>query len=115
MTLLTTSILVFLSLFAAYAKYYLSFRIGFIDLLSRMADEKSLSGLPGGLNFHYTGLRPIDLFLAACNVFFWPIFQGEALAPSLYALAFAGAIIPMWLVIVVESQRKRGPTNAIML
>lgn len=110
----TTVALISLSLFAAYAKYYQSFRNGFIGLLSDMADTKSLSGLPGGLHCEYTGFIPLDRFIAACNVFFWPVFQGEVLNLSLYGVAFASAMVPMWLVIVIETQRGRRPVAALM-
>ncbi|OKP12950.1 hypothetical protein PENSUB_1393 [Penicillium subrubescens] len=109
-----TATLVSLSLFAAYAKYYQSFRNGFIGLLSDMADTKSLSGLPDGLHCEYTGFTPLDQFLTACNVFFWPVFQGEVPNLSLYGVAFASAVIPMWLVIVVETHRGRRPVAALM-
>ena len=107
-----TATLISFSLFAAYAKYYQSFQIGFIDLLSDMADTKSLPGLPGGLCCEYTGIAQLDQFLTACNVFFWPVFQGEMRTLSLYGVAFASAMVPMWLVIIVETQLRRSPFPA---
>ncbi|KAB8227331.1 uncharacterized protein BDW43DRAFT_316918 [Aspergillus alliaceus] len=111
----TAAALASVSLFAAYAKYYQSFQNGFIDLLSSMADRKSLSGLPGGLQEDYTGIRPLDQFMTACNVFFWPVFQGGSPTLSLYGVAFASAMVPMWLLIVVETHQRRHPLAALVV
>lgn len=114
MSRITKATLISLSIFAAYAKYYQSFQIGFIGLLSTMADTRSLSGLPGQLYQNYTGLSSLDQFLTACNVFFWPVFQGGMSSLPLYGLAFASAMVPMWLVIVVETHRRKCPFAALI-
>nr|E3UBL5.1 RecName: Full=Terpene cyclase paxA; AltName: Full=Paxilline synthesis protein A; Flags: Precursor [Penicillium paxilli]ADO29933.1 PaxA [Penicillium paxilli] len=114
MTSITTSVLVLHSLLAANFKYYQSFQNGFIDMLSAMADSNSVSGLPGQLCREYTGIRPLDTFLTSCTVFFWPTFQGEIPGLSLYGIAFASAMIPMWLIIVIDVHRRRQPFGALV-
>lgn len=103
--------LVTISAFAVYIKYYSSFQNGFIEILSSMMAQDSLPGLPGHLCSEYTGIKPLDKFLAASNIYLWPIFQKqqEALILSFYGMAFAGAMVPLWQVIVAElHRRKRG-------
>ena len=97
--------LFFLSMLAAYTMYYQSFQNGFFDLLSDMKNSKSLPGLPGQLCFIYTGIDPLDQFLTACNVFFWPVFQARVPELPLYGIAFSSAMLPMWLIIVVQTHQ----------
>lgn len=110
----TQVVLLSLSMLAAYTKYYQSFQNGFIDFLTDMKKSESLPELPGQLSCIYTGINPLDQFLAACSVFFWPIFQpkGPELPP--YGLAFASAMVPMWLMIVVETHRTESPFVAMI-
>jgi hypothetical protein len=95
------------SILALYTKYYLSFRNGFIDLLSDMAARNSLTGLEGGLRTYYTGLPFLDQFLAACVIFCWPIFHPTMPSLPLYALAFAGSVLPMWAIIILQKCRRK--------
>jgi hypothetical protein len=95
------------SILALYTKYYLSFRNGFIDLLSDMAARNSLTGLEGGLRTYYTGLPFFDQFLAACVIFYWPIFHPTMPSLALYALAFAGSVLPMWAIIILQKCRRK--------
>ena len=109
-----TAVLFFLSMLAAYTKYYQSFQNGFLDLLSDMKNSKSLPGLPGQLCFMYTGINPLDRFLTACNVFFWPIFQARVPELPLYGISFSSAMLPMWLIIVVETHRAEHAFTALV-
>lgn len=115
MSRVVRSILIILASVALYTKYYLSFQNGFIDLLSTMGSQGSLAGLQGGLRSHYTGLDPLDRFLKACNVFFWPIFHGTSPALSLYAIAFAGSMIPMWLILLMHTCVKSSIVEIVMM
>jgi hypothetical protein len=108
-------VLIILASVALYTKYYLSFQNGFIDLLSTMGSQGSLAGIQGGLRSHYTGLGPLDGFLKACNVFFWPIFHGTSPALSLYAIAFAGSMIPMWLILLMHTCVKSSIVEIVMM
>ncbi|OQD79325.1 hypothetical protein PENANT_c054G10835 [Penicillium antarcticum] len=80
-----------------------------------MGSHDSLAGLQGGLRSHYTGLGPLDGFLKACNVFFWPIFHGTSPALSLYAIAFAGSMIPMWLILFMHTCAKSSIVEIVMI
>jgi hypothetical protein len=109
MSYVSVTALCTISIFSVYVKYYLPFQNGFMEMLSSMAAQNSLSGLPGGLCYEYTGFKLLDKFLTASNVFFWPVFQPQEEAPALpfYGITFASSMVPMWLVVVFETHRRR--------
>lgn len=81
-----------------------------------MMAQDSLPGLPGHLCSEYTGFKFLDKFLTASNVYFWPIFQKQQEAPILwlYGMEFAGAMLPLWHMIVFEIHRRKPVSEASM-
>nr|WGJ63580.1 terpene cyclase [Aspergillus striatus] len=103
-----------LALLAVYAKYYLSLQNGFIPLLSSLKAKNSLPGDEGLLRTHYTGCRRLDDFLAACTLFFWPVLSGNSVPLSLYALAFAGGMVPTWVILSTHAWRSANPLKSLV-
>ena len=95
-----------LSFLALYTTYICSFKSGFLQLLSEITANESLSGCREcRLRTRYTGLQWLDAFLTATVVFFWPICQGNMGPLSLYGLSFAGGIVAMWVLAAMRIYR----------
>lgn len=103
-----------LSLIAVYTKYYLSICNGFIPMLAILKAQNMLPGGEGQLRTRYTMCDPVDNFLAACTLFFWPALNGSSSPLSIYGLAFAGAMVPAWIIVAGQTRRsKNGPGSFV--
>ena len=89
------------------------FRNGYYDALVRLR-EFGPHVLPGSntpLQQHYTGLGLLDYWLTVLQAVFANVTDGSAPKLSLYAFQFAGQLVPILTVLVVESYREGNRTN----
>lgn len=113
-TLAVRILLACLSLVAVYTKYYLSIRNGFIPMLAMLKAQNLLPGGEVPLRARYTMCGPVDNFLAACTLFFWPALSGNCGPLSIYGLAFAGAMVPAWIIVSDQTRQSNNPRRSLV-
>ncbi|KAI9844627.1 MAG: hypothetical protein M1837_005479 [Sclerophora amabilis] len=53
----------------------------------------------------YVGIEPIDDLLTTLTILFWPALDGSSPQLSLFSFHFAGQVVPLCVVLMVESRR----------
>ena len=82
-------------------------RNGYLDSIKPLlVDEpRFFPGTEHLIRRHYTGIAPLDGFLASLNVVWTNVFDLSRPELTLFAFNFAGQIVPFILVVMIESQR----------
>lgn len=102
--ILPTVALLAISAFGYYSILGLIERNGWGDAIRAAMEEGTLpDGEP--IRTHYTGVAGLDEFLAVLVRFFYSCTTGERPALSAFTVYFAGQIVPLYGVVVLEGLR----------
>ena len=117
---LNRSALVALGLIRAFginSMYGLVYRNGYYDALIHLRDHGPhlLSGSDIPIFTRFTGIRPLDKVLTLAGVMFANITDGSTPQLSLYTFQFAGQLVPMFTVILIEGNRRGNRGNVMSL
>ncbi len=94
--------------------YGLVFRNGYVDALRRLYSTGPFV-LPGSNNpifTRFTGISPLDKVVTLAGIMFCNILDGSTPQSSLYSFHFAGQLVPVWTIMMVEGLRS-GNKNTI--
>jgi hypothetical protein len=97
--------------------YGLVYRNGYIDALLRLR-EYGPHVLPGSnipILTRFTGIGLLDKALVLAGVMFANITDGSAPQLSLYGFQFAGQLVPLYTVLMIEAARRGNKGNIISL
>ena len=91
------------------------YRHGWMDIVSDLLDASSTDAfLPLSERFilkRYTGWAGFDKLLALANVMFVNVVDGSTPQLSLYAFQFAGQLVPVFAIIMIEGLRSGNRNN----
>lgn len=114
---LSIAILSIIHILGIHAMYITIYQNGYISALLHLYNQRP-SVLPGSHNpilTQFCGIPPIDKLLTLAGVMFANVTDGSAPELSLYAFQFAGQLVSVITIIVVESLREgnRGTVFAL--
>ncbi|XMA12750.1 hypothetical protein WAI453_005541 [Rhynchosporium graminicola] len=99
--------------FGVNSMYGLAWRNGYIPSLLRLRDHGPYifpgSNIP--ILTRFTGINILDKALTLAGVMFATVTDGSAPASSLYGFQFAGQLVPMFTVMLVEAARRSNRGN----
>ena len=103
--------------FGMYSMYGLVYRNGYYNALIRLRDHGPhlLPGSDIPILTKFTGIGPLDKVLTLAGVMFANITDGSTPQLSLYAFQFAGQLVPVFTVILVEGHRQGNRQNVLSL
>jgi hypothetical protein len=86
------------------------FRTGWVDQVIHImsSSDPNVAVLPGSetpILTHYTGWYHLDQLMALANIMFANITDGSRPQLSLYAVQFAGQLVPIFAVMMIEGSR----------
>lgn len=102
--------------FGVNSMYGLVWRNGYIQALLKLQEGGRPYFLPGSstpILTTFTGIRPLDQVLTLAGVLFANINDGSAPQLSLYAFHFAGQLVSVFTVLLIEG-RRRGSRRSVM-
>jgi hypothetical protein len=87
-----------------------AYRNGWMDNAATIlrSDDPKIFVLPGSqtpILECYTGFKPLDNLLMLASVIFANVGDGSAPQLSLYAIQFAGQLVPLFTVMIIEGLR----------
>lgn len=97
----------------ANSMYGLAWRNGYISALLHLRDHGPYN-LPGSnipILTRFTGIEILDKALTLAGVMFANVTDGSAPASSLYGFQFAGQLVPMFTIMLVEAARRGNKGN----
>ena len=103
--------------FGINSMYGLVYRNGYYDALIRLRDHGPhlLPGSDIPILTRFTGIGPLDKVLTLAGVMFANITDGSTPQLSLYAFQFAGQLVPVFTVILIEGNRRGNRGNVMSL
>ena len=103
--------------FGINSMYGLVYRNGYYNALIHLRDHGP-HVLPGSdipILTRFTEIGPLDKVLALAGVMFAKITDGSTPQLSLYAVQFAGQLVPVFTVILIEGNRRGNRGNVMSL
>lgn len=113
----TVSALLLIFIFGLNSMYGLVYRNGYYDALIHIRDYGP-HVLPGSQNLiltRFTLIRPLDKLLTLAGVMFASITDGATPQLSLYAFHFAGQLVPVFTVMMIEGKRRGNQGSVLSL
>lgn len=103
--------------FGIISMYGLAYRNGYFNALIRLRDQGPhfLPGSDVPILTRFTGIGPLDKVLTLAGVMFANITDGTTPQLSLYAFQFAGQLVPVFTVILIEGNREGNRGNVMSL
>ena len=103
--------------FGMNSMYGLVYRNGYYNALIHLRDHGPhlLPGSDIPILTRFTGIGPLDKVLTLAGVMFANITDGSTPQLSLYAFHFAGQLIPVFTVILIEGNRHGNRGNVMSL
>ena len=97
--------------------YGLVWRNGYIKALLKLRGEGPhvLPGSNTPILTTFTGIRPLDKVLTLAGVMFANISDGSTPQLSLYAFHFAGQLVPVFIVLLIEGKRRGNKGGVVAL
>jgi hypothetical protein len=113
--LVANLLFVALLLFGCYSIGDMMVRNGYYAAMVKLRDDgpRFLPGSDNPVQMKYVGIYAIDYWLIVLNCVFANIVDGSQLHLSLYFFHFAGQLVPVWTVMLIESLRYGSGRNLI--
>ena len=109
--------LVLIHVFGVYSMYGLVYRNGYVKALLDIRDHGS-HVLPGSdipILTTFTGIGPLDKLLTLAGVMFANISDGSTPQLSLYAFHFAGQLVSIFTILLIEGKRMGNKRRLVSL
>src|SRR5438874_1494022 len=113
----TITLLVALAALGVYSMVLHPFSNGFYEAVGSIRDEfpKILPASNATLVDFYTGIEPLDYFLTTMQIVFSSIFDMSAPGMTVLAFYFAGQVVPVLVVMMIEGLREGNKGEIVSL